>query len=116
MNNIIFDEDKIPGIFDNDVFAFKVVSDILKREGCGDFVETGTFMGGTSLGISKEFPEITVWTVESDELLHKNANIRFGGRSIRSFLGNSISVLKNEIISNLKPRPFFLFRFSCVSL
>lgn len=105
--NIIFDDSKIPGMFDNDLFAFETVSNIIKKEKCLDFVETGTFMGGTSLGIAKAFPNITVWTTESDEILFKNASERFKGISIKSFCGDSVELLKNEIISKLRPRPFF---------
>lgn len=105
--NIVFDESKKPGAFDYDKVAFTTVCDIILREGCSDFIETGTFMGGTSLGIQQFFPELNVWTVESDEQLFKNALARFSKTKIKAFLGDSVTVLRDQIIKNLKPRPFF---------
>jgi len=105
--HIVFDSTKEPSAFDNDVYALQTVSAILVREQCRDFVETGTFMGGTSLGIQKAFPDLTVWTTESDEQLHRNAADRFKGTPIRSLLGNSVKLLAEQIIPKLRPRPFF---------
>ena len=107
MSNIVFDQSKIPVAFDNDIFALKTAGKIFKNKGCLDFVETGTFMGGTSFVIYKNFPDIQVWTVEADDILYKNAANRFADTNIRSFLGNSIEILKNNIIPNLRLRPFF---------
>jgi len=97
-------------MFDGDVVAVETVSRIIRECGCGDFIETGTFRGDTTLGMYHAFPQLDIWTIEVDPVLHRKAKERFdpcAGDRIHSFLGDSVSVLRDQIIRKVGPRPFF---------
>jgi hypothetical protein len=105
-------------LFSGDVILAGKVAEIMLREGCKDFIETGTLDGGTSLGMHKLFPDVTVWTVEAhEERFNNNRRDRFAGTGIKDFFGGSPTVLREQIIPNLKDRHplFYLDAHSPVS-
>ena len=105
-------------LFSGDVILAGTVAEIMLREGCKDFIETGTLDGGTSLGMHKLFPDVTVWTVEAhEERFKNNRRDRFAGTGIKDFFGDSPTVLRKQIIPNLKDRHplFYLDAHSPVS-
>ena len=95
-------------LFSGDVILAGNVATLMLREGCKDFVETGTLDGGTSLGMHRLFPDVTVWTVEAhEERFNNNRRDRFAGTGIKDFFGDSPTVLRDQIIPNLQERPLF---------
>lgn len=71
------------------------------------FVETGTYMGETILGLS-EFFELS-YTVELDEVIFNNfSNLNYDRQKIKSYLGDSIIVLPEIIKLIDKNCIFFL--------
>ena len=105
-------------LFSGDVILAGKVAEIMLREGCEDFIETGTLDGGTSLGMHKLFPDVTVWTVEAhEERFKNNRRDRFAGTGIKDFFGDSPTVLRKQIIPKLKNRRplFYLDAHSPVS-
>ena len=105
-------------LFSGDVILAGKVAEIMLREGCKDFIETGTLDGGTTLGVHRLFPDVTVWTVEAhEERFNNNRRDRFAGTGIKDFFGDSPTVLREQIIPNLKDRHplFYLDAHSPVS-
>lgn len=92
--------------FDGDSVAWNAFCRIVEAEGCKDFIETGTYRGGTSLTVARSFSDMAVWTIELDPDLFAQAATRFEGSSVHNLLGDSVSLLP-QILPTLRPRPFF---------
>lgn len=103
-----FDPTQEVAPFDFDQEALDTVIGLIDREGTREFVETGTYLGGTSLGVKTIRPSLTVWTVEQDARLYMEACYRLRRSGVLNLYGDSISVLRDQIIPNIKhPRPMF---------
>jgi len=93
--------------FDDDTIAADTLFRLLEREGCQDFVETGTYVGGTSSAVKRRFPNIEVWTMEVQRSLFEEAQKNFAGLQVHSFCGDSVVLMRTEVLPHLRPRPLF---------
>jgi hypothetical protein len=76
------------------------VKELAKRYKARVFVESGTYFGDMVYAVREVFDEI--YSIELDEVLCRNAQIRFAGlRNVRIVRGDSGDVL-GEILSNVR--------------
>jgi hypothetical protein len=69
------------------------------------FVETGTFLGDTTLAMSEVFEHC--WTVEIDAALYARALARFDGRTNITLLHGSSDTLIDPILKDIKEPAIF---------
>lgn len=85
----------------------KIIAELAQKSDVQNFVETGTYYGGTAIWASKVFGKVS--TIEKSTELHENVVNKYGEiTNIEFFLGDSRTCLK-EIVSVLnKPTIFWL--------
>jgi hypothetical protein len=99
--------DLTPKVCDDDTVAAETLFRLLEREGCADFVETGTYVGGTSSAVTRRFPEMSVWTMEVQRCLYEEAQKNFAGLGVNSYCGDSVSLMREKVFPFLRERPLF---------
>jgi hypothetical protein len=90
----------------------KLVLEILKTQPTPNFVETGTFRGGTTLWAARHFKKVVTIEINSD-LSHAVANRRDCPHNIQFLVGNSAALMP-EVVSRLDgPALFWLDGHYC---
>jgi hypothetical protein len=83
----------------------EIVIKFMEKGGIRNFVETGTFQGGTTFWAANHFDE--VFTIEIDPAISKATALRPGRpKNIQFFIGNSKDVLP-EVAEKLQGRSLF---------
>ncbi|MHA1395765.1 MAG: hypothetical protein ACTSRZ_19870 [Promethearchaeota archaeon] len=88
--------------FGGDVILGRIIDKIIHDFSVDSFIETGTFLGGTSFNMAKKFPQLLIYTCEvhkthykiARELLknYNNANIK--NKSSEIFLADLLKTIK----------------------
>ena len=85
-----------------------IFKDLIAHFAFAAFVETGTYLGGTTCFLAKQ--NKPVWTVEISKSFLQTARHKFGSNpNIHSFLGNSVAVLQTGILPHLNKDEFVFF-------
>ncbi len=90
--------------FEGDTFLKKTIQDLIKNEDIQVIIETGTFMGATTLQFAKMVKE--VFTIEINEGYYNEAVKKFqnadGEANIYVALDSSVNQLRNMLIESSK--------------
>ena len=85
----------------------RIIKDYARNFGMRIFVETGTYLGDTTMSVNSVFDEL--YSIELDEFLFKNAQDKFAAYPhIHIFRGDSSKVLQSVLATIEKPALFWL--------
>ena len=85
----------------------KIIAELIQNSDMQNFVETGTYYGGTAIWASNLFGK--VFTIEKSAELHKDVVSKYGGvNNVEFFLGDSRACLREIVATLNEPTVFWL--------